>query len=983
MPVPSPPLCKARFRSEDAPVNHVYLKSTWVVTSLRHPALRLLCCLVHALLCFYVGVASPLLTSLKTPASFPVYGDLVRAAITGFTWQKLVFQTISTLLLMLFLRLVAFPRLLQHHWNWECSYRHATQGFSRLLGGSAGDCNEDASQTETGGRGCVLALHTFTAGGESSAPAVRLQVWNIGTSHGSWTFMLATFPILWAIVMGVVRKLVQESHVAVELFPEIQNKTWNGVHQLEIQRAFSTVLVVLSCIRLLMTVDWALQDREYNRAFFGNWLSTLRRIYTKFPVVRIMWCWFSLAAVTIGGVYFGVILKVQAQWAEWSLDGASDGSYTGLWLSNMSWLAFLSALLVALDLLWIIQDFTFPSFASTIGSRMFGLPVDCFTIPLPLKFCACFCSKWLGGFLVMALLLPLEISQVLQIVQYSPDEYEQYANSTTFQVLPLNLSSSYLLDDFNGIDVTNRLMLGVGSLSRYFPWSSWDLAPAYFTLWLSMAVLCWLWRKEGCKMCYAVFLGLSEAHDERVKYLAKLNKKVPIVTKGVLSVQRRLSTLYKLRARSDSFCIHLAALSVLIVWLQFRAIWRSSAKFHRELPLQSPGETYSVLLCLITVTLLQQLYYRYRMKMEIMVLSNQIPQKCRYSIWWAHRTLLLPLLAEMMLCGSFLPPLIHGRVYLDEERFALPRATLEEVPACPHSLSIKHSQQSCDLQYSYPLEIVNMIVLVRLYWFARVIRNQLLKKVLKMTMSSRMLAGNYVPVDSLLWSFRVSFASRPSKVLFTLFAVMWLSTAATVSIFERPFPSKLDGEDHALWLTLVTMTGVGYGDAYPITAGGRIAIVLGAVFGGLAFVSLMTSEFLGSLKGTKREHAVLHAMDRMKWERTIRALAERLILAAWKRHRLNNCDQIGSSTKQRNKQALERRLIKAAHQFKTSRKQKPMYTPGASYAVQNNGLSAYVSSQVDSWLILSHVENQTVLDSLDLQLNNMERSLQTLTQDQV
>ncbi|KAG6608691.1 Transmembrane protein [Phytophthora cinnamomi] len=197
MVVASPPR-KSRFRSQDASVDHVYLKSTWVVTSLRHPALRVLCCLAHTLVCLYVGVASPLLTSLKTPASFPVYGSIVRAFGTGFTWQKLIFQSVLSTSLLLLLRLVAYPRLVQRQWNWESSFHHATQTFSRLSRASASDGHGDAIQTATTDQRRVLALQTFTAGGASAAPAVRSQVWNVGASHGSWTFVAATFPFFWA-----------------------------------------------------------------------------------------------------------------------------------------------------------------------------------------------------------------------------------------------------------------------------------------------------------------------------------------------------------------------------------------------------------------------------------------------------------------------------------------------------------------------------------------------------------------------------------------------------------------------------------------------------------------------------------------------------------------------------------------------------------------------------------------------------------------
>ncbi|KAE8913524.1 hypothetical protein PF003_g2993 [Phytophthora fragariae] len=594
----SPPPRKSRFQSDAAcSTDHVYLKSRWVVTSLRHPALRVLCCVAHTLLCLHVGVSSPLLTSLKTPASFPVHGAIVRAATTGFTWQKLIFQGALSALLLLLLRSVAYPRLVQRQWNWEKSHRHATRTFSRL---SSADGNGDTVQTDTRDQRGVLAVHTFTVGGGFATPAVRSQVWNIGTCHGSWTFVAATFPFCWATLMWVIRKLVQGSDVEEMVFPEYQREEWNSVRQLELQQALSTVLVALSCVKLLLTLDWALQDRECNRVFFGNWLSSVRRVYTTFPAL-------------------------QAEWAAWNLEGASAGHYTELWLSNMSWLALLSSLVVALDLLWVVQDFEFPNFAS--------------------------------------------------------------------------------------------------------------------------------------------------------------------------------------------------------------------------------------------------------------------PQMVRW------------------------------------------------------------------------ISCVGAVVASR-------VRNQLSKRVVAMTMSSR----KDVPVDSLWWSFRVSFALRPLKVLLTLFVTLWVSTAAAVSIFERPFPSKLDGEDHALWLTLVTMTGVGYGDAYPITTGGRVAIVLGAVFGGLAFISLMTSEFLDSLKGTKQEHAVLSAMDSLKWERTVRAFAAQLIQAAWGLH--------NSKPNQRNK--LSRRVTKAAHQFKRCRKRPPMHAGKASHALQINGLPDLVSNQVESWRVSRQVESNAVLDSLEHQVHKLENSLQAL-----
>ncbi|ETO65362.1 hypothetical protein, variant [Phytophthora nicotianae P1976] len=820
-----------------------------------------------------------------------------------------------------------------------------------------------------------MALHTFVAGDAPGAPVVRAPVWNAGSSYGSWTFVVATFPFLWAAVMYIIRKIVHGSALDEWLFPEDMNVAWSSWSQLELQQVLSTTFLTLGFLKLLVTLDWVLQDREYNRLIFGNWLSSIRRVYCEYLAVRVLWCWLSVFGLAIGGIYFGVISKMQSEWIQWALKKENEKNDLDSWLSHAAWNTLLSSLVVALDLLWIVQDWHFPSFASPVGTRILGLHLDQITFHFPFRLRLSFSSKWFGGFLVIALMLPLEICQFLQIATYSPRMYAQYVHLTSFRVLPLSITHN----NSSTFDATTQLMLQTGSLSRYFPWSEWDRAPAFAVLLLATAALLWLSKQEHSKMCFAVFLGLSDAHEGHVKTLARLNASVSATTKRDVNNLQRLQTLYKLRARTDSFCIGLAGLSTLTVWLQFRAIWRSSAKHHRDLPTQAPGETYGALLLLITLVLLHQIHYRYCIKMEIMVLRNQIPSDSRYSLLTSPRLLFLPFLAELLLCGIFLPPLVHGRVYLDEERYSLPRATLAVVPACPSPLTMTTSKQSCDLQYSYPLEVMNMIVLVRLYWFARVIRNQLLKQLIKgntTTVGSITLNGKEAPADSLWWSFRISFALQPSKVLLTLFVSLWATTTVAVSAFERPFPSKLDGEDHALWLTLVTMTGVGYGDAYPITLGGRVAVVLGAVIGGLAFISLMTSEFLDSVKGTKREHAVLSALDKMKWESALRLCAAKLIQAAWLQHQIVNSKC--HSTKRRSQETVVREMLKAAHHFKRCRKRKPMQSASASHILQNNGLSSFYSREVENWMTSRWTETTTQIASLEQQMNTIESSLQVL-----
>ncbi|RLN87066.1 hypothetical protein BBJ28_00024634 [Nothophytophthora sp. Chile5] len=901
----------------------------------------------------------------------------------GFTWQKTLFQIVTSASILLLLRLVVYPRLVQRQWNWRHAFDQARRTFSRLS--RAAEVEAGANEA-LASAASVMTLQTVTWSTAGVGPTVRLDVWNVGSSHGSWTFLAAGFPFLWAVVMYVAKKLVRHSVLEKTLFPEDHDgASMTSLRQLDVQRALYTSVMALSCLKLLITLDWVLQDRHYSRALFSNWLHTLRRVYTEFPVVRLLWCWISLAGLLVGGIYFGGFEELQNQWLTWQLQQPDEKSSVGLWFSNASWRVLLSSLVVALDFLWLIQDWGFPCFASPLGIKLFGFHLDQFTVRLSCRLRLCFTNKWLGGFLVAALLLPLEICQFLQIAAYSPSKYAQSVDPTTFHVLPLNASSVDEEDTAN-LDAVTILLLRYGSPSLYFPWSAWDRVPAFTTLFLAVTALIWLWRAERCKMCFAVYLGEPTTQEERVKRVASLNASLPSKTKCLLNKQRRLRALYKLRARSDSFCIALAALSVLIVWLQFRAIWRSRAKDDHSLPLQSPGETHAALLLLITLVLLYQVHHRYRLKMEIMALRNEIPPECRFALWRSPRLLLLPFLIELLLCGLFLPPLVHGRVYLQEKRYALPKMSLAVVPACPSPLTMTSTNRTCELQYSYPLEIVNMVVLVRLYWFARVVRNQLLKQIVSeksFVASGTLLTSSHVPVDSLWWSFCVYFALRPAQFLLTLFLVLWVGTAAAVSIFERPFPSKLDGEDHSLWLTLVTMTTVGYGDAYPITANGRVAIVLGAVLGGLAFVSLMTSEFLESLKGSKREHTVVATLDNMQWERSVRSLGAALICAAWKRHHHYRLGQersngMASSSTRRGGRRFDKQLVSAAHHFKVCRKRKPKQSTQSLHNLQTSALSEWHSHELNRWMTATRAETLSNIEALEHQMGILESSVQAL-----
>lgn len=68
--------------------------------------------------------------------------------------------------------------------------------------------------------------------------------------------------------------------------------------------------------------------------------------------------------------------------------------------------------------------------------------------------------------------------------------------------------------------------------------------------------------------------------------------------------------------------------------------------------------------------------------------------------------------------------------------------------------------------------------------------------------------------------------------------------------FEKNQNPKVSTYNDALWLTWVTITTVGYGNNYPVTAGGKLTIVVMMIFG----VGLLTTYF--SVRSAKKVEAI-------------------------------------------------------------------------------------------------------------------------------
>ena len=70
-------------------------------------------------------------------------------------------------------------------------------------------------------------------------------------------------------------------------------------------------------------------------------------------------------------------------------------------------------------------------------------------------------------------------------------------------------------------------------------------------------------------------------------------------------------------------------------------------------------------------------------------------------------------------------------------------------------------------------------------------------------------------------------------------ALSLILLSTSFQIFEREVDDNMVHIAKAMWCVLITMTTVGYGDVFPVTNGGRLISIIGALWA-VFFVSLFT-----------------------------------------------------------------------------------------------------------------------------------------------
>lgn len=131
------------------------------------------------------------------------------------------------------------------------------------------------------------------------------------------------------------------------------------------------------------------------------------------------------------------------------------------------------------------------------------------------------------------------------------------------------------------------------------------------------------------------------------------------------------------------------------------------------------------------------------------------------------------------------------------------------------------------------------------------------------------------------------FKDKPYHILAASMSLSIVVFGFAVRTFERPYNDEneqLQNYDYiwnAMWLVIITMCTVGYGDFYPRTHVGRFVIII-ACFWGIFLISMMVVTLTESSEFTKGESRAFEILSRLKRKEQAKHTAAKAIYMALK-----------------------------------------------------------------------------------------------------
>ncbi|GLE03479.1 hypothetical protein PINS_up012381 [Pythium insidiosum] len=311
----------------------------------------------------------------------------------------------------------------------------------------------------------------------------------------------------------------------------------------------------------------------------------------------------------------------------------------------------------------------------------------------------------------------------------------------------------------------------------------------------------------------------------------------------------RVRRLTERCGRAENLMALLALLSVAVVMVESELLWSEvyASSTTARLVLKT-------VLSVVTAALLLALLVRYMLLCELHVETSRLPPHTKFF----HRSsrLLGWFLLETVVCAFHIPAFVPRSIRL-----------------------IAHSH----------VDQLDALVLLRVYLLSRLLRN--VAGVQSFSQHVHVVHSFHrVDVASVWFTIKFLFQRRP--LLFTCVALGldWLLTSIALNFLERGVNDRLMNANDAVWLTIVTMTSVGYGEIAPETLGGKLAISLGAIAGGTILLCLLRVVLINALLISPQETLVLDVVRFHEYMRQRKQLAAVLVQRSVRLWRLRRSD---------------------------------------------------------------------------------------------
>ncbi|RHY97701.1 hypothetical protein DYB35_006716 [Aphanomyces astaci] len=253
----------------------------------------------------------------------------------------------------------------------------------------------------------------------------------------------------------------------------------------------------------------------------------------------------------------------------------------------------------------------------------------------------------------------------------------------------------------------------------------------------------------------------------------------------------------------------------------------------------------------LTVALLCLLIRRYTIEVHIAIGKGTLPSDVR--LHELPSSVILGFLVEFLICSLTVPPFITNGSFSVQQWI-----TRAQVDPITHAYFCKFDGvllgRDCYLLYSYPYRIAFI--------------------------------GSLNNVDALGTLFAIKYLLRTNP--FTLLSLGFLSslltTACAVWIVEAPVNPLVSTYGNAVWLTVVTMATVGYGDKVPVTVAGQVVMIVFAMVSGILLTGMLSASFFAMLELTAADVTVFGLLDKEKQAKQTANASATLIQAAWNLH---------------------------------------------------------------------------------------------------